>query len=160
MTLKGFYLVGQDKDVYHQDIPIDQCHDFESLQIAIAEQYNIIQATGKHIFQNFSCSPVHRLTCHFSGIALQDAKGNDLPDLDAVLDCEEDLGITVDGQAIRDPAGPEGLPFVGSYYEVFPDHLVSRLLSMPIAQLTLPRETTLACSRSMDQSSNTTQWAK
>lgn len=50
MTLKGFYLVGQDKDVYHQDIPIDQCHDFESLQIAIAEQYNIIQATGKHIF--------------------------------------------------------------------------------------------------------------
>ncbi|KAF5854160.1 hypothetical protein GGP41_006969 [Bipolaris sorokiniana] len=102
MTLKGFYLVGQDKDVYHQDIPVDQCHDFESLQIAIAEQYNIIQATG---------------------IALQDAQGNDLPDLDAVLDCEEDLGITVDGQAIRDPAGPDGLPFVGSYYEVFPDHL-------------------------------------
>lgn len=50
MTLKGFYLVGQDKDVYRQDIPIDQCHDFESLQIAIAEQYNIIQPTGKQMF--------------------------------------------------------------------------------------------------------------
>lgn len=61
------------------------------------------------------------------GIALQDSKGDDLPDLDAVLDCDEEIGITVDGQAIRDPAGPEGLPFVGSYYEVFPDHLVSRI---------------------------------
>lgn len=46
-----------------------------------------------------------------------------MPDLDAVLDCDEDLGITVDGQPIRDPLGPEGLPIVGSYYEVFPDHL-------------------------------------
>jgi hypothetical protein len=60
----------------------------------------------------------------FAGIGLQDDKGNDLPDLDAVLDCDEDIGITVDGQPIRDPAGPEGLPLVGSYYEVFPDHLV------------------------------------
>jgi hypothetical protein len=61
------------------------------------------------------------------GIGLQDSNGNDLPDLDAVLDCDEDLGITVDGEPIRDPAGPEGLPLVGSYYEVFPDHLVSSI---------------------------------
>jgi hypothetical protein len=40
------------------------------------------------------------------------------------LDCDEDIGITVDGQPIQDPAGPEGLPLIGSYYEVFPDHLV------------------------------------
>lgn len=59
-----------------------------------------------------------------------------MPDLDAVLDCEEDLGVTVDGEAIRDPAGPEGLPFVGSYYEVFPDHLVSLLLPTLSAYLT------------------------
>ncbi|CAN9142520.1 unnamed protein product [Alternaria alternata] len=102
MTIKSFYLVGQDKNVFRQDIHIDQYHDFEALQVAVAEQYNIIQSTG---------------------IALQDSKGDDLPDLDAVLDCDEEIGITVDGQAIRDPAGPEGLPFVGSYYEVFPDHL-------------------------------------
>ena len=47
MTIKGFYLVGQDKTVYHQDIHIDQYHDFRELQIAVAEQYNIIQSTGK-----------------------------------------------------------------------------------------------------------------
>jgi hypothetical protein len=49
MTIKGFYLVGQDKNVFRQDIHIDQYHDFEALQIAVAEQYNIIQSTGKYI---------------------------------------------------------------------------------------------------------------
>ncbi|KAI2475479.1 Cytochrome P450 [Pyrenophora tritici-repentis] len=102
MTIKGFYLVGQDKTIYRQDIHIDRYHDFEALQVAVAEQYNIIQSTG---------------------IGLQDSTGQDLRDLDAVLDCDQDIGITVDGQSIKDAAGPEGLPFVGSYYEVFPDHL-------------------------------------
>jgi hypothetical protein len=48
MTIKSFYLVGQDKNVFRQDIHIDQYHDFEALQVAVAEQYNIIQSTGKH----------------------------------------------------------------------------------------------------------------
>jgi hypothetical protein len=47
MTIKGFYLVGQSKEVFRQDIHIDQYHDFEALQVAVAEQYNIIQAPGK-----------------------------------------------------------------------------------------------------------------
>lgn len=47
MTIKGFYLIGQSKDVFHQDIHIDQYHDFEALQVAVAEQYNIIQAAGE-----------------------------------------------------------------------------------------------------------------
>ncbi|KAF2092465.1 cytochrome P450 [Rhizodiscina lignyota] len=32
-------------------------------------------------------------------------------------------GVTIDKHTIRVPPGPEGLPFVGSFYEVFPDHL-------------------------------------
>jgi hypothetical protein len=47
MTIKAFYLIGQTKDVFHQDIHIDQYHDFEALQVAVAEQYNIIQPAGK-----------------------------------------------------------------------------------------------------------------
>jgi hypothetical protein len=127
MTIKGFYLVGQSKDLFHHEIHIDQYHDFEALQLAIAEQYNIIDPTGM-----FSLVLEHGKTHAYiaSGIGLQDPKGEDLPDLDAVLDCDEDIGITVDGESIRDPAGPEGLPLVGSYYEVFPDHLVSRHLIM------------------------------
>jgi hypothetical protein len=89
------------------------------------------------------------------GIGLQDLKGQDLEDLDAVLDCDEDIGITVDGQAIRDPAGPAGLPLVGSYYEVFPDHLVSIFLQSSVSYKSttnLLREITLAFSRSSDRS--------
>lgn len=33
------------------------------------------------------------------------------------------IGLRVDGQAVQSPQGPEGLPLVGSFYEVFPDHL-------------------------------------
>ena len=102
MTIKTFFLVGQDKDVWKHEIHIDQYHDFEALQLAVASQYNIIDAVG---------------------IGFQDPKAQNLEDLDAVIDCDEEIGITVDGNPIRDPAGPEGLPFVGSYYEVFPDHL-------------------------------------
>lgn len=68
------------------------------------------------------------------GIGLQTPKGIDLPDLDAVLDCDEEIGITVDGQPIRDPPGPEGLPLIGSYYEVFPDHLVSELSTIGLTE--------------------------
>lgn len=49
MTIKNFYLVGQDKNVFHQEIHIDQYHDFEALQLAVAEQYNIIVPTGKQL---------------------------------------------------------------------------------------------------------------
>lgn len=119
MTIKSFYLVGQDKDVFRQDIHIDQYHDFEALQLAVAEQYNIIVPTGTYTVHTAMRWLINE------GIGLQDDQGQDLPDLDAVIDCEVDIGVTVDGQAIRDPSGPEGLPLVGSYYEVFPDHLVS-----------------------------------
>jgi len=122
MTIKGFYLVGQSQDIFHQDIHIDQYHDFEALLLAVAEQYNIIEPNGKYGLRDVR--PITRAD-FVSGIGLQDPKGEDLADLDAVLDCDADIGVTVDGEAIREPAGPEGLPLVGSYYEVFPDHLVS-----------------------------------
>lgn len=31
--------------------------------------------------------------------------------------------MKIDGMAVQDPQGPTGLPLVGSYYEIFPDHL-------------------------------------
>jgi hypothetical protein len=52
MTIRAFYLVGQPKDVFTQEIHIDQYHDFEALQLAIAEQYNIIQAAGEYQHQH------------------------------------------------------------------------------------------------------------
>lgn len=36
---------------------------------------------------------------------------------------EGPVAITIDGHAVREPAGPPGLPIVGTYFQVFPDHL-------------------------------------
>ena len=33
------------------------------------------------------------------------------------------IGLRIDGQAVQSPQGPNGLPLVGSFYEIFPDHL-------------------------------------
>lgn len=49
MAIKHFYLVGQDKEAFLQEIHIDQYHDFEALQVAVAEQYNIVVATGTSV---------------------------------------------------------------------------------------------------------------
>lgn len=40
-----------------------------------------------------------------------------------VLDATGPVAITVDGKAVREIPGPKGLPYVGNYLEVFPDHL-------------------------------------
>jgi len=33
------------------------------------------------------------------------------------------VAITIDGREVRDPPAPNGLPYVGNYFEVYPDHL-------------------------------------
>ena len=67
MTIKNFYLEGQDKDAFKHEIHIEQYHDFEALQLAVAGSYNIIDPNG---------------------IGFQDPKGSALQDLDEVLDCD------------------------------------------------------------------------
>ncbi|KAK6065250.1 cytochrome P450 [Seiridium cupressi] len=36
---------------------------------------------------------------------------------------EGDIAVKVDRHSVREVPGPQGLPFVGNYFEVFPDHL-------------------------------------
>lgn len=40
-----------------------------------------------------------------------------------MLDTNERIGIRIDNQVVQDPFGPKGLPIVGSFYEIYPDHL-------------------------------------
>lgn len=40
-----------------------------------------------------------------------------------VLDADGPIAVTIDGKAVREVPGPKGLPYVGNYFEVYPDHL-------------------------------------
>jgi hypothetical protein len=44
-------------------------------------------------------------------------------DVPEVVSTTGPVAIAIDGHAVRDPDGPKGLPHVGNYFEVFPDHL-------------------------------------
>lgn len=40
-----------------------------------------------------------------------------------ILSSEQPIAIAIDGKAVREIPGPKGLPFVGNFFEVYPDHL-------------------------------------
>ncbi|EFX05854.1 cytochrome p450 monooxygenase [Grosmannia clavigera kw1407] len=58
-----------------------------------------------------------------SGIAFQ--SGDDaLNEVAEILAAAEPVALTVDGHAVRDvPSPPGGLPYVGNYLQIYPDHL-------------------------------------
>lgn len=40
-----------------------------------------------------------------------------------VISTNSPIAISVDGRAIRDVPGPKGIPYIGNYLEIYPDHL-------------------------------------
>lgn len=40
-----------------------------------------------------------------------------------VLTNEDPIAISIDGNPVREIPGPKGLPFVGNFFEIYPDHL-------------------------------------
>jgi cytochrome P450 len=46
-----------------------------------------------------------------------------LSDTSDVVSASGPVAITIDGHGVRSPLGPKGLPYVGNYFEVYPDHL-------------------------------------
>ncbi|TGZ77671.1 cytochrome P450, partial [Ascodesmis nigricans] len=103
MAVKQFYLVGSSPDTA-RDIDITPSADFAALQKQLALEFNIVEPTG---------------LC----IGLQTDDSGALTTLDSITATITPIGITIDGQPIREPTGPDGFPLVGSFYEIFPDHL-------------------------------------
>ncbi|KAI0482544.1 cytochrome P450 [Xylariaceae sp. FL0804] len=100
MTSKLFYLLGEDPSTA-RDIEIPSQLDFEELQNEIASYFAIVDPRGIGFVAQEEC----------------------LTAVGDVLSCEGPVSITIDGQAVRDVPGPKGLPYVGNYFEVYPDHL-------------------------------------
>lgn len=40
-----------------------------------------------------------------------------------MIACNDSISISIDGNAVREVPGPKGLPFVGNFFEIYPDHL-------------------------------------
>ncbi|KAK9234437.1 cytochrome P450 [Lipomyces kononenkoae] len=83
------------------DIDLSTVDDIAALQHAIGQNYGVVRPEG--------------LSFH-SG-------STPLVALSEIQASEGIITIKVDGHALRDIPGPSGLPVVGNYLEVFPDHL-------------------------------------
>ncbi|KAM5353375.1 hypothetical protein ACJ41O_000025 [Fusarium nematophilum] len=100
MSTKRFYLLGEDPSTA-QDIEIPASLDQAGLQHLVASHFAIVDPNG-------------------IGFITQSEA---LPSLPDVLAAEDVIAITIDNKAVREVPGPKGLPFVGNYFEVYPDHL-------------------------------------
>lgn len=104
MVYKSFHLLGKDPSVHtnvHM-VEIDITHDLEAAKVHVADSFSIVVP---------------------SGVSFQTSKSESITDLDTLLDADQPIAVTVDGHAIRPVPGPRGLPIVGSYYEIYPDHM-------------------------------------
>ncbi|KAJ5331116.1 cytochrome P450 monooxygenase [Penicillium atrosanguineum] len=58
-----------------------------------------------------------------NGIGFQSKDNNLLLEVSEILAADGPVAITIDGHEVRDPPAPGALPYVGNYFEVYPDHL-------------------------------------
>ncbi|KFY77980.1 hypothetical protein V499_02750 [Pseudogymnoascus sp. VKM F-103] len=103
-----FYLVGVTPPST-REVDVDSILDLKTLKTNLGLEFHIIEPTG---------------------ICFQTDQHGAIEDLGAIFDATTPIGITINGQPVREVLGPKGFPGVGSYYEIFPDHLgnIIRLL--------------------------------
>ncbi|KAJ6111560.1 Cytochrome monooxygenase alnD [Penicillium sp. IBT 18751x] len=100
MAVKQFYLLGEPSSSA-RNVEVDSSLDSEGLQHLIAGHFAIVEP---------------------SGISFQSDEST-LFTVTEVLATEDPIAITIDGKAVREIPGPKGLPFVGNFFEIYPDHL-------------------------------------
>ncbi|KAJ5500703.1 hypothetical protein LT330_001956 [Penicillium expansum] len=100
MVAKHFYLLGE-AITSARPIEVETTVDYQGLQLLIAGQFAIVEPNG-------------------IGFQSEDSM---LSTPSEILANEQPIAISVDGKAVREIPGPKGLPFVGNFFEVYPDHL-------------------------------------
>ncbi|KAE8166409.1 cytochrome P450 [Aspergillus tamarii] len=97
-----FYLVGDDIATT-QSLDVDSRWKFEDLQRAVGGVFHVALPTG---------------------ISFHSSENETLSSVADIISIESSpIGLRIDGNAVQTPQGPAGLPLVGSFYEIFPDHL-------------------------------------
>ncbi|PGH18788.1 hypothetical protein AJ79_00201 [Helicocarpus griseus UAMH5409] len=102
MTLQKFYLLGESTSS-PRSIDVDPALSIDDLRHLIAAHFAIVEPTAGIEFQ------------------IQDTVSSNVAEI--ISATESPIAITIDGHAVREPPGPKGLPYVGSFFEVYPDHL-------------------------------------
>ncbi|KAI9037573.1 cytochrome P450 [Aspergillus affinis] len=100
MPSQTFYLLGQSPSSA-KEIQVDASNTIDGLKHLIAAHFAIVQPNG----------------IGFQGT------NTVLTEVSEVLAEAGPVPLTIDGQAVRDPPCPKELPFVGTFFEVYPDHL-------------------------------------
>ncbi|KAJ5952390.1 Cytochrome P450 [Penicillium vulpinum] len=100
MPAKQFYLLGESVSSA-RNIDVDTTGDLVALKDLIAAHFAIVEPSGI------------------------DFQAEDLPlnEISEITSANTPIAITIDGNAVRDAPGPKGLPYVGNFFEVYPDHL-------------------------------------
>jgi hypothetical protein len=94
MTTQKFFLYGAGVETA-VELDISAVQNLDELQRSVAAFYGIVQAEG---------------------VAFQ-AGDSELSDLQEITASDTPIGITVDGHTVRDVPGPQGLPWIGNYFE-------------------------------------------
>ncbi|KAF4591844.1 monooxygenase [Ophiocordyceps camponoti-floridani] len=100
MVTKRCFLLGEDPSTA-VDIELPDSTGIQEWQEDAAAQYGIVDPTGV----DFICNN-HKVTSTSMLKAF-----------------EEPIAIAIDGKPVRDVPGPDGVPFFGNTFDVFPDHL-------------------------------------
>ncbi|KAJ4300645.1 hypothetical protein N0V88_003330 [Collariella sp. IMI 366227] len=103
MALQSFYLVG-DAPATAKPVPFDHKGKFDDLKRAVALTLHVAVPKG--------------LSFHAS-----ENEKDAIATVEGVSAVTGPVAVRVDEQPVHNPQGPTGLPIVGSFYEIFPDHL-------------------------------------
>jgi hypothetical protein len=94
MAIQQFFLCGDGVSTA-VELDISAVQNIDELKRSISAHYGIVQPEG---------------------VAFQ-AGESELSELHEVTDSTVPIGIFVDGHSVRDVPGPQGLPWVGNYFE-------------------------------------------
>ncbi|KAH6611626.1 cytochrome P450 [Trichoderma cornu-damae] len=100
MAVQQFYLLGEPL-TSSKEINIASNLDIDGLKHLVASYFAIVEPNG---------------------IEFQ-AQESSLQDVSDITSVDGPVGISIDGHAVRDPPGPKGIPYLGNFFQIYPDHL-------------------------------------